>query len=821
MKKNRLILATIVIVCLALAICLCACNKDSSEPTLLNFEGVSFSDLTVNYDGNEHTIEVVGLPEGVEVAYTANSATEVGEYHATATLSKEGYNTLTLNATLSIRANDFVGLTFENSTLEFDGAEHKLLLSGQVPEGAEVVYSTNAGTEVGEYRATVTISKHGYNTLTLSATLNITGQTFEGLTLANQSVEFDDTEHRLLVAGELPEGANVVYSHNAGTEVGTYNATATITKRGYYPLTLTATLTIRAKDFVGVSLVNVTTEYDGAAHSLVVTGIPEGANVSYQNNGKTDVGEYKISATISKRGYNTKTLSATLTISLPTAKGIVDARTRATESQIQNYDFVLNMTGAVNIAGYVGTADGNYVGEYRYNGELGEVKFARQTSGKLLPSSTEYIVTKGTAKVKVTENSDGEIKHVKVLNNDGEELMLINKPFEAIVNALSADNLSNIRKVQNSTYKFAADITLTADNPVIAKALAVLAKQGTNLSFKDISFTNPVSGMVLYFNFNDKSELDTFALEAEVAFPVKSIPVYIQLVYGQKNASSDITLPSIDGIILGSSDIAAELSIINGALDTLKTASDYSLDLVARNEFDPGWNIKATVDRYTARMYKHSYDIDGSPFVAFNHSYEYKTHHEEDGAETYKYTIGNITEDGSAHLVSRKGTNTITALDSVSVNTQFDYLTEGFRYSASDIDCITKETKDGVTTYKIYLKEAESILVNQKIAELINSNDAEGVIDVDNYFDSSDYMLRESCFTVVMNGSDLTTIDIETEFKYNPTSGDYTDKRITLTDKMTLEINKNIDKALAYTAPKSTTTKLGAYGLNNAKFYIL
>ena len=574
-------------------------------------------------------------------------------------------------------------------------------------------------------------------------------------------------------------------------------------------------------DFEGLTFDSLTVEFDGHEHSVSVAGAPQGANIVYKNNVATDVGTYNATATISKDGYKTKTLNSTLKIDLPRAETIVAARASANESNQKNYDFALNFSGTVNIAGFNGTANGNYEGKYRYNASTVEIKFVRTTSGLLLYDGSEYIVTKGDSKIKVNTNEDGEIKHIKVLDNDGEELMLVNKPFEAIVNALTAANLTNIRTVDNSTYKFAANITLTANNPLLAKVLSIIGRQGTSLSFKNVTFTNPVSGLVLYFNLDERMQLDTFAMHAEIGFPVKGVPVSLQVTYGQVASSTSIALPSVDGLIINKTSIASELSTINGAFDALRNADDYSLDLVARNEFDPGWNVRATVDKYTARMYKHTYELDSVPFVAFNHSYEFKTHHEEDGAETYKYTIGNINEDGSVHLVSRKGTNTITPLDGITANSQFNYLTEGFRYTVDDVDCIMKSTKNGVTTYKIYLNNAETVAVNQKISDLINSNDAEGVLDVDNYFDSEDYLLKESCFTVLMEADALKNIEIETKLKYNPTDGEYTDKRITLSDKMTLEINKNLDKAQSYTAPKSTTTKLGSYGLNNAKFYIL
>jgi len=71
--------------------------------TELEFEGISFKNATYEYDGTIKKIEVEGLPEEANVVYEDNEATEIGTYYATATISKNGYKTLTLRATLTIK----------------------------------------------------------------------------------------------------------------------------------------------------------------------------------------------------------------------------------------------------------------------------------------------------------------------------------------------------------------------------------------------------------------------------------------------------------------------------------------------------------------------------------------------------------------------------------------------------------------------------------------------------------------------------------------------------------------------------------------------
>ncbi|MBO4534554.1 MAG: hypothetical protein J5755_01300, partial [Clostridia bacterium] len=458
-------------------------------------------------------------------------------------------------------------------------------------------------------------------------------------------------------------------------------------------------------EFEGVSFAGQTLEYDGLQHELTVLGAPSDATVTYETNKGTLPGTYNARATVRKEGYRDLTLNAVLRIDMPSEESVVNAREAANESNEVAYDFSLNLAGSINIAGYSGTANANYDGKYRYNKTTGQVSFVRTTSGILLYDATEYIIDQDSNRIKVTQNDQGKIKSIGIALSDDEELTLINKPFAALVDALNANNLQNIRLAPSgSDYLFEADIRLSTNNALINKALNIIARQGTNLSMKDVSFTNPVSGLVLKFNLGADHKLNDFSLSAAVQFPVKGVDVALTLTYSQVGSTTAISLPRMSNVIINRGQIASEMSTINNAIYDLSQSEAYSLDLLARNEFDPGWNVRATVDKYTARMYKHTYELDDAQFTAFNHSYEFKTHHEEDGAETYKYTIGNI-QDGSAHLVSRKGSNTITALGSVTAESQFNYLTGAFLFDADNVDCIQKETSGGVTVYTVYLKE--------------------------------------------------------------------------------------------------------------------
>lgn len=70
---------------------------------------------------------------------------------------------------------DFEGIVFEDKTFIYDGKFHKIEVQN-VPSGATVKYVNNNKREIGTYKVKASISMTGYNSLELSATLNIIPQ---------------------------------------------------------------------------------------------------------------------------------------------------------------------------------------------------------------------------------------------------------------------------------------------------------------------------------------------------------------------------------------------------------------------------------------------------------------------------------------------------------------------------------------------------------------------------------------------------------------------------------------------------------------------
>lgn len=574
------------------------------------------------------------------------------------------------------------------------------------------------------------------------------------------------------------------------------------------------------KDFTGITFENVTVIYDGEEHVITCKGVPAGATVVYTDNKGTEVGEYDATATISMKGYNTLTLNAKLTIVKAqeadiSPEDVVIARTNAANEDKQNYNFKINLATTLSLGVFSGTVNGNYDAKYRFKKSTNELTFKRVTSGSLLYDSTEYISGTGASKIKISADENGLAKKAIVLTQKDEGLNLLNIPFVAIVDHMDANNLTNIVKLDNGEYKYKAKLALASDNVYVQQLLSAIGGIGASVDIADVSFSNIANGIEFFFNMNDdKSKLIDFKFGANLSFPIKGVGTTLALTYEQKASNEQIQMPAVDGLITDPQAIANELAIIVSAFDTLKNSATYSLDLEATNQFDPGWNNKAIVDKYYSRLYKNTNDTR----VDFNQSFEYKAHTESDGAEKFKFTYGNI-EDGTVHMVSRRGTNKVTEAVGITVDTQFDYMVNAAKINAKEIDCIMKTVgSDGITTYSIYMKTDVTLSIKDKITDMINSNNADGVVDVVNYFNAADYMIHDSVMVVAMSNADIKSVSVDTKIKYCPTGGDFTEERITLTNSIKLDINANLDEAMKYKAPKSTNTP--GIGLIASYFYI-
>ncbi len=207
------------------------------------------------------------------------------------------------------------GVSFTDKAVTYNGTEHKIEITGELPEGVTASYTGNTATDAGQYEATVTLSGEGYKTLELKAKLTINKAEITGVSASDVTVTYDGTEKTIVLVGELPEGVTVTPANTTATDAGQYTATFTLTGKNYNTKTITASLIINKAEITGITLPSQTFTEDGTAKSLAIEGeLPEGVTVEYTGNGVSAVGNHPVTAVISGKNYNTLELNAFIII---------------------------------------------------------------------------------------------------------------------------------------------------------------------------------------------------------------------------------------------------------------------------------------------------------------------------------------------------------------------------------------------------------------------------------------------------------------------------------------------------------------------------
>ena len=296
---------------------------DLTEEEIKDLLGITYNDLTVIYDGNEHEVVITDeLPEGIEVSYTGNKGTNAGTYNGVATLTGSGNyagsTTLTATLTISKATYDLSGVKFEDKTVEYDGKEHKIEITGTLPEGVTVEYTNNTGVNAGKYKATATFKgNENYNEIaSMNATLTITAkeiteEDIAGYVFDGKEETYNGEIHSLELTGLDTSKFSVSYEGNNQINAEEYTVTAIITGIGNYTGTIekTATLKINKADisFVadnktsekGENLVNLTYKTIGTIYG------EDNLNINISTDANKDIaGTYDIVITASNSNYN-------------------------------------------------------------------------------------------------------------------------------------------------------------------------------------------------------------------------------------------------------------------------------------------------------------------------------------------------------------------------------------------------------------------------------------------------------------------------------------------------------------------------------------
>ncbi|WP_133964937.1 YDG domain-containing protein [Eubacterium limosum] len=153
-------------------------------------ERITLSDLTKTYGDPAFTLTPIGgsLQAGESCQYASDNAAvatvdqngevtlhQAGTAHITVSVAESSaWNPAAATMTLTVDKAQITGVSFEDTAFTEDGAEHKIELTGSLPEGTSVSYENNVQKAPGTYTAKAIIDGGvNYESLELTAVLTI------------------------------------------------------------------------------------------------------------------------------------------------------------------------------------------------------------------------------------------------------------------------------------------------------------------------------------------------------------------------------------------------------------------------------------------------------------------------------------------------------------------------------------------------------------------------------------------------------------------------------------------------------------------------
>ena len=265
-----------------------------SGPNEIVAGDIDYSDFSLVITYEDDSTTAIELREEFILEEDRAKLNTVGSHSISIT-----YNGTTTTWNITVKENEstgdniFEGVTFEDATYTYDGREKSIEVNG-VPDGATVKYNvSNSYTNAGTYPIEATISKEGYKTLVLTATLTINKATYDmsSVEFVDKTVVYNGKVQRIEISGSLPQGVTVSYENNENINVGTYEVVAKFTgdSNNYEAIAdMTATLTIKeAKETEGLMFekINNDTEYsvvgyEGEDSDIVILSTHEGLPVT-------------------------------------------------------------------------------------------------------------------------------------------------------------------------------------------------------------------------------------------------------------------------------------------------------------------------------------------------------------------------------------------------------------------------------------------------------------------------------------------------------------------------------------------------------------
>ncbi|MCI8654314.1 MAG: DUF5011 domain-containing protein, partial [Clostridia bacterium] len=311
-------------------------------------EDVSFDDDATNYDGQNHKIEVNGLPEGITATYTDNEKKDAGIYNAVATfvLSTDlqvNYNavspatmgaTLTINKrAITIKANNAESIYGENRVELGYSITSGELVTGETIKNISLNTTVDSTTGVGIYDIDVTATISDNYEITFekgqyevkARPITIKANDAESV-YGNDRAELGYTvvTENGLVNEDKVKNVEYIANVNKTTGVGTYDIEVTATISNNYAITFEkGTYTVNVRK-ITITADNQESEYGApivelthkvTSENQLVNGDTETVELTTTATPESNIGTYPITGTAKvNENYEVEFVAGTYTI---------------------------------------------------------------------------------------------------------------------------------------------------------------------------------------------------------------------------------------------------------------------------------------------------------------------------------------------------------------------------------------------------------------------------------------------------------------------------------------------------------------------------
>ena len=608
---------------------------------------VVFENKEVVYDGTEHSIEATNLPDGVSVTYTYQQngqtldglPTARGEYLVTANFEPADsfyasyYKTIEpMTAVLSITKGKIAKPAADPTEFVYNGLPQTYNLAPSV----NYTFSGDSLTQTNARTYTITVSLNNpedcqwddgseedlvYTFVIAKATYDMNDVVFEGKT-----VTYDGNTYSL-EAINLPDGVSVSYENNNKSDAGEYTVVAYFTGNVNYNdiESKTATLIINKAtyDMSDVVFEGKTVTYNGSAFSLEATNLPEGVTASYENNGKTDVGEYTVTVNfVGSSNYNDiVSQTATLTIN----KATYDMSGVVFEDKTVTYNGSAQSILATNLPdGVTATYQGNektVVGEYTIT-----VNFVGSSNYNDIESQTatlviEKAILEKPALDETTFIYNGSVQTYAV---ESSNLYTVSGNVETLAGTYTVEialkDTANSQWADGTTANLAYDFVIAKATYDMSGVVFADTTVTYNGSAQSILATNQPDGVTATYEGNEKTVVGEYTITATFAgnenynaIPSKTATLTIAKATVEKPAV-DQTAFVYNGNEQTYQVATSNLYTVAGNKQTLADA--YTVEIALKDKANYQWEGGTTANlTYNFVIAKATYDMSAVVFA--------------------------------------------------------------------------------------------------------------------------------------------------------------------------------------------------------------